>query len=107
MGMAGTVRIEITFFCFRVSFSVARMARMESLDSKNFVVIEDNYATVEEFDGELAETTAVVQAAVYNIARHVAILKTGPKNVLGTKDHVSEKDLGQRGRRGWTARTSL
>ena len=54
------------------------------LDSKNFVVIEDNYATVEEFDGELTKSTAVVHAAVYNIARHVAILKTGPKNVLGT-----------------------
>ena len=60
---ARTVRIEIKLFCFRVNFSVARMARMESLDSKNFVVTEDNYAAVEEFDEELTETTAVVQVA--------------------------------------------
>ena len=69
--MARTARIKIkptrliceTLF-FRVGFSAARMARMERMDSEDFVVTEDDYATVEEIDGELSETREVVQAGV-------------------------------------------
>ena len=37
---------------------------MERMDSEDFVVTEDDYATVEELDGELSETREVVQAGV-------------------------------------------